>query len=89
MAIEQVTIITCDVCKRKMPERYGVSLETGQPRLCVEADMPTHEIDLCHRCAVKALQEAIDISLTIAGGSNKSRYEYIMAKLFPTVKRID
>ena len=89
MAIKQITEITCDVCGAKMPTRYGVSIETGQPRPCVEADMPVHEIELCHGCACKALQAAIDISLTISGGSGKSRYSYMMEKLFPAAKRID
>lgn len=81
MAVKQITEITCDVCKRKMPERYGVSIETGESPPCVEAPRPTHEIDLCHKCACKALQEMIDAS--------KLDYDWIMGAIFPKVKRID
>jgi hypothetical protein len=81
MAVKEIIEITCDVCKRKMDNRYGVSIETGESRICAEADRPTHEIDLCHRCACKALQEMIDAS--------KLDYDWIMDAIFPKVKRID
>jgi len=87
MTTKQITEITCDVCKRKMPERQGVSLETGQPRPCAEADRPTHEIDLCHRCACEALHKGMDSELH--DYSPRERYRQLMARYFPTVKRID
>ena len=87
MAIKQITEITCDVCGVKMPIRHGVSIETGQSRPCVEADIPVHEIDLCHRCACEALQAMIDAE--DIDGCTKSKYAYVMTSWFPTVKRID
>ena len=79
----------CDACGTEIKGNYGVTLKTDLPRPTADEGRPTHEIDLCHKCACKALQTAIDISLTIAGGSNRDRYTYLMTKLFPTVKRID
>lgn len=87
MAVKQITEITCDVCKRKMPERYGVSIETGESPPCVESPRPTHEIDLCHKCACEALQEGIDKESH--NYIRRERYGLIMAKYFPKVKRID
>jgi len=86
MAIKQITEITCDVCKRKMPERYGVSIETGQHPNAIRC-IPTHQIDLCHRCACEALQAMIDAENV--DGIVKDTYGYIMGSWFPTVKRID
>jgi hypothetical protein len=85
MAIKQITEITCDICGMKMPERNGVSIETGQPRPCAEADRPTHEIDLCHRCACEALQAEINGY----DDTPKEKYGLVMKKIFSSVKRID
>ena len=85
--IKQITEITCDVCGVKMPTRYGVSLKTGRPRPCVEADIPTHEIDLCHKCACKALHKGMDSELH--DYSPVERYRQLMEKYFPKVKRIN
>ena len=85
MAIKQITEITCDVCGKKMDNRYGVSIETGESPPCVEADRPAHEIELCHKCACMVVFRAV----MCYEGFGTARYRKIMDDLFSEVKRID